>query len=113
MMRILTGAAFAALLLGSASAFAGTATTTTSTPSASTTTPAHTTAAVDYGARCTSLAGQWKTAEGANATNTHLSKAKAMAAKGEKMCGSKTATDHPKGVSKYEAALKLLGVTPT
>ena len=104
MTKTLALTAFAVALMGSVTAFA-----------ASTATPASTTAAapVDYAARCTALATQWKTAETANATNAHLGKAKADAAKGEKLCGSKKDADHKKGVADYEAALKLLGVTPT
>ena len=102
MNRILAGTALAVALFGSAAAFAAT------TPA-----PAPTPApAVDYAARCTALAQQFKTAETANATNTKLGKAKADAAKGEKLCKSTKATDEKKGVSDYEAALKLLGVTP-
>lgn len=115
MTRTLAVTAFAVALLGSTAAFAGTATpasTPTTTPAATTTTtPAA--APVDYAARCTSLAGQWKTAEAANATNAHLGKAKAEAAKGEKLCASKKADDHKKGAADYEAALRLLGVTPS
>lgn len=101
MKRIIAGAALAVAILGSASAFAA-----TSTPAA---TPAP---AVDYAARCTSLTEQFKTAEAANATNTKLGKAKAEAAKGEKLCKSTKSADHKKGAADYEAALKLLGVTP-
>ena len=101
MKRILGGAAMAALLIGSASAYAATAPATA------------TTAKIDYAARCASLAEQWKTAEAAHATNTHLGKAKADAAKAEKFCKSTKSADEKKGVSNYEAALKLLGVTPT
>lgn len=105
MTRILAAAA-ALAIFGSAAAYAGTAQTTpvSTTPAAAT---------VDYGARCTSLADQWKTAETANATNASLGKAKADAAKGAKLCGSKKASDHKKGAADYEGALKLLGVTPT
>ena len=101
MNRILAGTALAVALFGSAAAFAAT------------TTPASTPApAVDYAARCTALADQFKTAEASNATNKKLGKAKADAAKGEKLCKSTKATDEKKGVADYEAALKLLGVTP-
>ena len=101
MRQVLAGTALAVLLIGSGTALAA-----TTPPPASSTPP-------DYAARCTSLAEQWKTAEAANASNAHLGKAKADAAKGEKLCSSKKATDHKKGVTDYEAALKLLGVTPT
>jgi hypothetical protein len=104
MNRILTGAALALALIGSATAYAAT------------TTPAPTTAAapkVDYAAKCTSLADQWKTAEAANASNANLGKAKADATKAEKQCKSTKASDQKKGVANYEAALKLLGVTPS
>lgn len=69
--------------------------------------------AIDYAARCTSLAGQWKTAESTNASNAKLGQAKADAEKAAKLCGSTKASDHKKGAVDYEAALKLLGVTPT
>lgn len=68
---------------------------------------------IDYAARCTSLADQWKTAEAANGTNANLGKAKADADKGSKLCASTKSGDHKKGAADYEAALKLLGVTPT
>lgn len=68
---------------------------------------------VDYAARCKSLADQWKTAETANASHASLGKAKAEASTAEKLCKSKKDADMRKGVSDYEAALKLLGVTPT
>lgn len=106
MTRIAFGAALAVALLGS-SAFAAT---TTPTPVSTSTTPA--VSHIDYSARCTSLADQWKTAEAANATNASLGKAKADAAKGEKLCKSKKTSDHKKGSGDYEQALKLLGVTP-
>lgn len=98
MNRILAGAAMAAALLASP-AFAATTTPAKATP-------------VDYSARCTTLADQWKTAETANAANASLGKAKADAVKGEKMCKSKKASDKKKGAADYESALKLLGVTP-
>jgi hypothetical protein len=95
MNRILIGSALTLGLFGATSAYAA-----TSTP-------------VDYAARCTSLAGQWKTAEAANATHASLGKAKADAAKAEKLCKSKKSSDQRKGTDDYDAALKLLGVTPT
>ncbi len=110
MNRIIASTAFAALVLSSASAFAAA----TTTPASNTSTaPAHASSTpIDYAARCTSLATQWKTAEEGNATNAHLGKAKADAAKGEKLCASTKSSDHKKGAMDYEAALKLLGVTP-
>jgi len=95
MNRILAGTALAVALMGSASAYAANATT------------------MDYAARCTSLAEQWKTAESANADHASLGKAKADAAKAEKLCKSKKTAQQKKGASDYETALKLLGVTPT
>lgn len=106
MNRILSGAAVAVALLGSATAFAASTAPSTSTPAAAAPAP------VDYAARCTALADQWKTAEAANATNKHLGKAKGKAAKGAKLCASKKDADHKKGSAAYEAALKLIGVTP-
>lgn len=106
MNRMLAGAALAVAILGSSAAFAATSSTTPH--------PAAATAPkVDYAARCTSLADQWKTAETANASNTSLAKAKAEAAKGEKLCKSKKTASRKKGVGEFEEALKLLGVTPT
>jgi hypothetical protein len=96
MNRILIGSALALGLFGATSAYAATSTT-----------------PVDYAARCTSLAGQWKTAETTNATHASLGKAKADAAKAEKLCKSKKSSDQKKGTDDYDAALKLLGVTPT
>ncbi len=96
MNRILIGSALALGLFGATSAYAATSTT-----------------SVDYTARCTSLAGQWKTAETTNATHASLGKAKADAAKAEKLCKSKKSSDQKKGTDDYDAALKLLGVTPT
>jgi len=102
MTRILTGA-LAAVFMSSV-AFAA-------TPAPATT---HAAAKpIDYAARCTSLADQWKTAEVANGTNANLGKAKADADKGSKLCTSTKSGDHKKGAADYEAALKLLGVTPT
>ena len=101
MNRIITGAALAVALLGSATAYAAS------------TTPVSTSPAVDYSARCTTLADQWKTAQTTNATNANLGKAKGDAAKAEKECKSKKSADEKKGVGNYEAALKLLGVTPS
>lgn len=100
MNRIFIGATLAATLLGSSAYAAATAPTAHNTP-------------VDYTARCTTLAAEWKTAETANPTHASLGKAKADAAKAEKLCASKKSSDHKKGVTEYEAALKLLGVTPT
>lgn len=96
MNRILIGSALAVALFGATSAYAATS----AMP-------------VDFAARCTSLAGQWKTAEGTNATNASLGKAKADAAKAETLCKSKKSSDQKKGTEDYNAALKLLGVTPT
>ena len=111
MNRILAGTAFAVALIGSSAAFAA-ATTPAAAPAPAA--PAAAAApAVDNAALCTSLADQYKTAEGANATNPKLGKAKAKAAKAEKECKSTKAGDQKKGVADYKAALKLLGVTPT
>lgn len=99
MTRILTGALAVALM--SSVAFAATPATSAASKS------------VDYGARCTSLAGQWKTAEAAQSTNANLGKAKSDADKASKLCASTKASDHKKGTQDYESALKLIGVTPT
>ncbi len=100
MTRILTGALAAAFL--TTVAFAATPAPATHSASKPT----------DYAARCTALADQWKTAETANSTNANLGKAKADAEKASKLCASTKSDDHKKGAMDYEAALKLLGVTP-
>lgn len=100
MNKKLTGIALAAIFLASTTAFAATATTSASK-------------GVDYAVRCKSLAEQWKTAESGHGTNANLGKAKGDAEKAEKLCGSKKSSDHRKGAMDYEAAIKLLGVTPT
>lgn len=105
MTRILTGTALAAIFMASAAYAATPATPATHTASVS--------KSIDYTARCTTLADQWKTAEAANSSSASLGKAKADADKGAKLCGSKKVTDHKRGATDYEAALKLLGVTPT
>ena len=109
MNRILAGTALAVALLGSTLAYAANSTPIKTTPVAATSS----TPAVDYAARCTSLADQWKTAESSNASNASLGKAKADATKAAKECKSKKTADEKKGVGNYEAALKLLGVTPS
>jgi hypothetical protein len=106
MTRILVSAAVALVLVGSGSAYAAG----TTHMAQAATKPVST--SVDYVARCTSLADQWKTAESAHASNASLGKAKADAAKAAKLCGSTKASDHKKGATDYEGALKLLGVTP-
>lgn len=100
MNRIVTGAAVTALLIASSTAFAA-----TTTPSVA--------KSIDFAARCKSLGEQWKSAETTNAANANLGKAKGDAEKGAKLCASAKAGDHKKGAADYEAALKLLGVTPT
>jgi hypothetical protein len=95
MTRLITGLALSLILVGATSALAANSSTT------------------NYRARCTSLAEQWKTAEASNATHVSLGKAKADAAKGEKLCKSTKTADQKKGVADYEMALKLLGMTPS
>lgn len=107
MTRILTGVVIAAALIGSASAFAAT----TPAPAAGTVHSA--VPSINYAARCNSLADQWKTAEAANSSNKSLGKAKADAARGAKYCKSTKTASEKRGTRNYEAALKLLGVTPT
>ncbi len=104
MTRMATVTAFAALLLGSVTAYAANQTMASNT---SATQPS-----TDYTAQCSSLASQWQTAEAAHMTNPNLGKAKADAAKGEKLCKSTNVSQHKRGASDYRAALKLLGVTP-
>lgn len=81
-------------------------------PPAAHTATSPSTATVDYKARCTALEGEWQAAATTHATNASLGKAKSKAAKGKTSCASSKPDDHKKGVSYYEAALKLLGVTP-
>ena len=104
--------AAAALLIASNAALAADAPAATK-PAATATTMAAPTPAIDYAARCTSLAGQWDTALAANAQHAKLGKAKAQAAKGEKLCKSIKTGDAKKGSKAYEGALKQLGVAPT
>ena len=107
MTRLLTAAAMGALLLGSATTYAAVPMKTTliSHPTSSSST-------VNYGQRCSSLAGQWQTAVDGHGTSPNIGKARADAAKGEKLCKSTTAAQQKRGVRDYEAALKMLGVTP-
>lgn len=101
-----------AVLLGAGSAFA--AGTTGGTQTNAPTVPKISTAsAVDYGARCTSLADQFTAAEAANSSNANLGKAKTQAASGKSLCASAKMSKKKLGVRDYTGALKLLGVTPT
>lgn len=106
MTRILTAASIAALLIGSATAYAAAPVTMTpiSHPSASST---------NYTTRCSTLAGEWKTAEEGHLMSANLGKARADAAKGAKLCKSTSASKQKRGIADYRAALKKLGVTPT
>ena len=74
--------------------------------------PTPSTTTVDYAARCKSLSEQWTAAVGTNGSNASLGKAKAKAAEADKECKSGKTADEKKGAADYEAALKLLGVTP-
>ena len=113
MKRFIAGTAIVVAMLSSASAFAANSTPVKTTPISSTLMHKASTTNTDYSAHCATLAGEWKSAEMSNASNAHLGKAKADAAKAEKQCKSTKASDEKKGVANYESALKLLGVSPT
>jgi len=119
MNRIITGALLSVALAGAAFAASAPATTTTkpaaapaaaAAPAVTTPTPAPT---PDFAAQCKSLGEQWKTAADAHKTDKAFAQAKSGATKAERNCKSTKAATEKKGVSQYEAALKLLGVTAT
>jgi hypothetical protein len=123
MNRIITGALLSVALAGAAFAASAPATTTTTKPATAAApaaapapaAPAATTPAPapDFAAQCTSLGEQWKTAAEAHKTDKAFAQAKSGATKAERNCKSTKAAAQKKGVSQYEAALKLLGVTAT
>jgi hypothetical protein len=95
---------------------AGTMLTIALAASASAATPSHVTAstpAPDYSAQCKTLGEQWTTASASASSNKHFAAAKADAAKAGTNCKSTKTASQKKGVSQYEAALKLIGATPT
>jgi hypothetical protein len=120
MNRIITGALLSVALAGAAFAASAPVTTTTkpvvAAPAATApaapvvTTPAPT---PDFAAQCKSLGEQWKTAADAHKTDKTFAQAKSGATKAERNCKSTKAATEKKGVTQYEAALKLLGVTAT
>jgi hypothetical protein len=125
MNRIITGALLSVALAGAA--FAASAPAATSAKP-STPAPAATAAAApaapaatmpapaptpDYAAQCKSLGEQWTAAADAHKTDKSFAQAKSGATKAERNCKSTKAAAQKKGVSQYEAALKLLGVTTT
>ena len=123
MNRIFTGALLSVALVGAAFAASAPASTSkpatpAATPAATTTAPATTTTPApaptpDYAAQCKSLGEQWTTAADAHKTDKSFAQAKSGATKAERNCKSTKASAQKKGVSQYEAALKLLGVTAT
>lgn len=123
MNRIITGALLSVALAGAAFAASAPATTSSkpataaapaaaapAAPAATTPAPAPT---PDYAAQCKSLGEQWTTAAEAHKTDKAFAQAKSGATKAERNCKSTKAAAQKKGVSQYEAALKLLGVTAT
>jgi hypothetical protein len=123
MNRIITGALLSVALAGAAFAASAPATTTkpvvaapaVAAPAApAVTTPAPMPAPTpDFAAQCKSLGEQWKTAADAHKTDKTFAQAKSGATKAERNCKSTKAATAKKGVTQYEAALKLLGVTAT
>lgn len=110
----LAGAAFAASAPANNAKPATPAATPATTTATATTTPAPTPApAPDYAAQCKSLGGQWTAAVDAHKMDKNFAQAKSGATKAERNCKSTKASVEKKGVSQYEAALKLLGVTAT
>lgn len=69
-------------------------------------------APVNYTAECKALGLQWSGAMATHASDTQFAKAKAGAVRGERNCTSTNVAKHKKGAGQYEAALKLLGITP-
>ena len=104
MTRFLAAAAIGALIVSTSISFAATGTASGAMP--------HRTAQ-HYSEKCNSLAGQWKTTLDGHGMSPHLGKAKADAAKGEKLCSSSKASLQKRGAAEYRAALKLLGVQPS
>ena len=98
MTRFTAAAALGALILSSTAAFAAM--------------PSTHHASVKYSERCTSLAGQWRSALDSHETRAHLGRAKADAARGAKLCNSTMASKQRRGAADYRAALKLIGVRP-
>ena len=74
-------------------------------PAAPPASPAQT--ATDETALCSSLAGEWKTAEAACSTNANLGRARARAREAEAKCKSPDAAQRKLGPSKYQFALRL------
>lgn len=98
-------------------ALAGTAAAATVTPSA---TPVPATVPMkvasvqeNYGAECKTLRQQWDAASATNATNAKFAQAKAGATKAERNCASTKSSRQHKGAGQFQAALKLIGVTPS
>ena len=98
MTRFTTAVALGALILSSTTAFAAT--------------PAAHPTSVNYVERCNSLATQWQSAVDSHGMNRHLGKAKADAARGERLCKSSKISQQRRGVADYRAALKILRVRP-
>ena len=119
MNRIITGALLSVALAGAAFAASAPATggkpetaapAAAAAPAAPAATPAPT---PDYAAQCKSLGDQWTAAADAHKTDKKFAQAQSGATKAERNCKSTKASAQKKGVSQYQAALKLLGVTAT
>jgi len=120
MNRIITGALLSVALAGAAFAASApatggkpeTAAPAATAPAAPAATPAPA-PTPDYAAQCKSLGDQWTAAADAHKTDKKFAQAQSGATKAERNCKSTKASAQKKGVSQYQAALKLLGVTAT
>jgi len=63
--------------------------------------------ATDETALCSSLEGEWKTAEEACSSNANLGRARALAREAQTKCKSPDTAQRKIGVSKYQSALRL------
>ena len=107
MNRIITGVLLSVAIVGAAAASS------TAVPGSVKVASAATTPAPDYAAQCKNLGGQWKTVAETHKTDKKFAQAQSEATKAERNCASTKASAQKKGVSQYEDALKMLGVTPT
>lgn len=102
MKRIIPGAALAAALMMTASAYAATA-------------PAmhRTSLNAKYSNECSSLEGQWSAASSEHAQAHNFHRAEHQAKLGQTSCGSHKVATLRTGVTHYRSALKLIGVKPS
>lgn len=110
MNRIITGVLLSVALAGMAAA-APHAATGVKVASAAASAPAA--PAPDHAAQCKNLGSQWKTVAETHKTDKKFAQAQSDAMKAERNCATAKSSAQKKGVSQYEDALKLLGVTPT